>query len=78
MWYGKVLFTDESRYSLDSGRSRIWRNAGERFNQCCFTPKFQFGGGGILAWAGISCQAHTELITIRKGDLNAERLFNNV
>ena len=69
-----VLFTDEccfTRYSPD-GRQRVWRRPGERYSQCCFSPRVQFGGRGVMVWGGISLEARTDLV-ILNGSMNADR-----
>lgn len=73
--WGCVLFTDESRFCLRSpdGRERVWRRRGERFSQCCISPRTPFGGGSIMVWAGISIQARTALVLIENGALTANR-----
>lgn len=70
-----VLFTDESRFTRYSpdGRQKVWRRPGERYAQCCFSPRVQFGGGGVMVWGGISLDARTELVSLRGGNLNADR-----
>lgn len=69
-----VLFTDESRFTRYSpdGRQRVWRRPGERYSQCCFSPRVQFGGGGVMVWGGISLEARTDLV-ILQGGINADR-----
>lgn len=70
-----VLFTDESRFTRYSpdGRQRVWRRPGERYAQSCFSPRVQFGGGGVMIWGGISLEARTDLVLLRGGSLNADR-----
>ena len=66
-WIGQqwtsVLFTDKSRFSLqsDSGRVLVWREQGTRYNQPNIVKKHSFGGGRIMVWAGISLSGHTDL-----------------
>ena len=59
--WSNVLFTDESRFCLNSpdGRERVWRRTGERFAECAFSPRLSHGGGSVMVWAGISREAHT-------------------
>lgn len=73
--WGCVLFTDESRFCLRSpdGRERVWRRQGERFADCCISPRTPFGGGSVMVWAGISIEARTDLVIIENGALNANR-----
>jgi len=76
--WAQVLFTDESRFCLRSpdGRERVWRRTGERFAQCCISPRTPFGGGSIMVWAGVSLHARTNLVLIENGSLTAERYIN--
>lgn len=76
----KVLFTDETRVSLrgPDGRQRVWRRQGERYAQCCFSPKVPFGGGSRLFWGGISYEARTEIVPIPPPALTAERYVHDI
>lgn len=76
--WGRVLFTDESRFSLRSpdGRERVWRRQGERFAQCCISPRVPYGGGSIMVWAGVSSNERTELVLILNGAMTADRYIN--
>lgn len=73
--WSQVLFTDESRFCLRSpdGRERVWRRPGERFAQCCITPRIPFGGGSVMVWAGVSFNARTDLVLVENGSLTADR-----
>lgn len=73
--WARVLFTDESRFCLRSpdGRERVWRRPGERFAQCCISPRTPFGGGSVMVWAGVSLYARTDLVMIEYGSLTANR-----
>jgi len=61
--WSKVLFSDESRFCLYSpdGRERIYRRSGERFADCTVSQRHSYNGGGVMIWAGISANAHTDL-----------------
>lgn len=78
--WGRVLFTDESRFCLRSpdGRGRVWRRNGERYAECTFSPRVSFQGGSVMVWAGISSQAHTELYLVPRGSLTAARYINEI
>jgi hypothetical protein len=54
--WGRVLFTDESRFNLrrSDGRSRVYRRTGERYSDVCVRERGQYGGGSVMVWAGIS------------------------
>ncbi|GFT18403.1 transposable element Tcb2 transposase [Trichonephila clavipes] len=49
-----VLFTDESRFTMesDSGRLLIWREQRTRYHQSNTVERHSYRGGGILVWAG--------------------------
>lgn len=78
--WGKVLFTDESKFNLRfaDGRLRVWRRVNERYAECTFTPKVPFGGGGFLVWGGVSMDARTDLVFIENGSLTAERYIEEI
>jgi len=77
--WSNVLFTDESRFCLNSpdGRERVWRRTGERFAECAFSPRLSHGGGSVMVWAGISREAHTELVFV-DGSLTAHRYIEEI
>ncbi|GBN26994.1 hypothetical protein AVEN_38522-1 [Araneus ventricosus] len=54
--WASVLFTDESRFTLesDSGRLLIWREQRTRYNQSNTLERHSYRGGGIMVRAGIS------------------------
>ncbi|GFT58313.1 transposable element Tcb2 transposase [Trichonephila clavipes] len=60
--WASVLFTDESRFTMesDSGRLLIWREHRSRYHQYNTVERHSYRGGGILVWAGISIGGHTE------------------
>lgn len=78
--WGRVLFTDESRFCLRSpdGRQRVWRRGGERFAQCNIVPKLSHGGGSVMVWGGISIEARTELVIVDRGALTADRYIRDI
>ncbi|GFV34971.1 transposable element Tcb2 transposase [Trichonephila clavipes] len=53
--WGRVLFTDESRFSLssDSHRILIWRERGSRNHPSNIIERERYGGRGVLVWGGI-------------------------
>ena len=75
----RVLFTDESRFLLDSydGRIRVCRGAGERFNNGCVIERRQMGGGSVMIWGGITTRARTPLVFI-EGNLSGQRYRDEV
>lgn len=78
--WARVLFTDESRFSLftSDGRRRVYRRPGERYIQACFTERVQYGGGSVHVWAGISSEGRTELVSIENGTLTGERYAQEI
>ncbi|GFW27302.1 transposable element Tcb1 transposase [Trichonephila clavipes] len=52
--WGRVLFTDESRFSLssDSHRILIWRERGSRNHPSNIIERDRYGGRGVLVWGG--------------------------
>ncbi|GFW10739.1 transposable element Tcb2 transposase [Trichonephila clavipes] len=61
--WGRVLFTDESRFSLssDSHRILIW-----------------YGGRGVLVWGGIMLGSRTDLHIFDAGSVNGTRYCNEI
>ncbi|GFS81026.1 transposable element Tc1 transposase [Trichonephila clavipes] len=53
--WGRVLFTDESRFSLSSNSHRIliWRERGSRNHPSNIIERDRNGGHGVLLWGGI-------------------------
>lgn len=78
--WNRVLFTDESRFSLrgPDGRGRVWRRPGERYAPCTFSERVSFHGGSVMVWAGISTEARTDLYVIPRGSLTAERYIEEI
>ena len=52
----QVLFTDESRFCVDSpdGRVRIWRPRNERFADASVLERNAWGGPSVMIWGGIA------------------------
>ena len=64
--WARILFTDESRFHLDSsdGRSRVYRRVGERFHDSCVIERRPFGGGSVMVWGAISSRGRTALVVV--------------
>ncbi|GFX20544.1 transposable element Tc1 transposase [Trichonephila clavipes] len=57
--WGRVLFTDESRFSLssDSHRILIWRERRSRNHPSNIIERDRYGGRGVFVWGGIMLEA---------------------
>ncbi|GFV72589.1 transposable element Tcb2 transposase [Trichonephila clavipes] len=73
--WASVLFTDESRFTMesDSGRLLIWREQRTRYHQSNTVERHSYRGGGILVWAGISFGGHTDLHVFHGGTVTGLR-----
>ncbi|GBN77164.1 Transposable element Tcb1 transposase [Araneus ventricosus] len=58
-----VMFSDESRFSLqsDSRRTFIWRAPGTRYHQKNTIERHRYGGAGWLVWGGIILGSRIDL-----------------
>lgn len=76
----RVLFTDESRFSLDhnDGRSRVWRRPGERFADHCIAEHDRYGGGSVMVWGGITYANRTRLYVVPGGAMTGVRYRDEV
>lgn len=76
----KVLFTDESRFSLKGadGRQRVWRRTGERYADCAITERDRFGGGSIMVWGGIALDGVTDLVVFDRPSVTAHSYIEDV
>ena len=68
-----VLFTDESRFSLqsDSRRVLIWRKPGTRFYPSHIRESDAYRSGSVCVWVGISLGGRTYLHVFPRGNVNA-------
>ncbi|GFS71883.1 transposable element Tc3 transposase [Trichonephila clavipes] len=73
--WGRVLFTDESRFSLssDSHRILIWRVRGSRNHPSNIIERDRYGGRGVLVWGGIMLGSRTDLHIFDAGSVNGTR-----
>lgn len=71
--WNNVLWTDESRFSLDfaDGRVRVRRLSHERHANACILEHDRFGGGSIMIWGGIWYRGRTAAVVI-EDTMNAE------
>ena len=77
--WGRVLFTDESRFLLQhvDGRVRVFHRRGERFRENCVLRHDRYGGGSLMVWAGITAHRRTDLVFIN-GTLNAQKYRQDI
>lgn len=77
--WNTILFTDESRFHLDShdGRLRAYRRPGERFSDPCVIERRAFGGGSVMVWGGITATGRTALQLVN-GNLTAARYRDEI
>ncbi|GFV39225.1 transposable element Tcb1 transposase [Trichonephila clavipes] len=78
--WGRVLFTDESRFSLssDSHRILIWRERGSRNHPSNIIERDGYGGRGALVWGGIMLGSRTDLHIFDAGSVNGTRYCNEI
>ncbi|GFT04096.1 transposable element Tcb2 transposase [Trichonephila clavipes] len=78
--WGRVLFTDESRFSLskDSHRILIWRERGSRNHPSHIIERDRYGGRGVLFWGGIMLGSRTDLHIFDAGSVNETRYCNEI
>ncbi|GFW17671.1 transposable element Tcb2 transposase [Trichonephila clavipes] len=78
--WGRVLFTDESRFSLssDSHRILIWRERGSRDHPSDIIERDRYGGRGVLVWGGIMLGSRTDLHIFDAGSVNGTRYCKEI
>ncbi|GFX03652.1 HTH_Tnp_Tc3_2 domain-containing protein [Trichonephila clavipes] len=78
--WGRVLFTDESRFSLssDSHRILIWRERGSRNHPSNIIERDRYVGRGVLVWGGIMLGSRTDLHIFDAGSVNSTRYCNEI
>ncbi|GFV94378.1 transposable element Tc1 transposase [Trichonephila clavipes] len=78
--WGRVLFTDESRFSLssDSHRILIWRERGSRNHPSNIIERDRYGGRDVLVWGGIMLGSRTDLHIFDAGSVNGTRYCNEI
>ncbi|GFT94864.1 transposable element Tcb2 transposase [Trichonephila clavipes] len=78
--WGRVLFTDESTFSLssDSHRILIWRERGSRNHPSNIIERDRYGGRGVLVWGGIMLGSRTDLHIFDAGSVNGTRYCNEI
>ena len=75
----RVLFTDESRFTLyrADGRRRVYRRHGEHFAGACVVERDRFGGGSAMVWGGIAHGIKSQLIIVA-GNMTAVRYRDEI
>ncbi|GBN62014.1 hypothetical protein AVEN_171292-1 [Araneus ventricosus] len=75
-----VLFTDESRFSLntDSRRTFIWREPGTRYLPSNVREIDHYGGGGLMVWADIMLDGRTPLHVFERGTVIGVRYRDEI
>ena len=75
----RVLFTDESRFTLyrADGRRRVYRRRGERFADACVVERDRFRGGSVMVWGGIAHGIKSQLIIVA-GNMTAVRYRDEI
>ncbi|GFY35396.1 transposable element Tcb2 transposase [Trichonephila clavipes] len=78
--WGRVLFTNESRFSLtsDSHRILIWRERGRRNHPSNIIERDRYGGRGALVWGGIMLGSRTDLHIFDAGSVTGTRYCNEI
>ncbi|GFT60100.1 transposable element Tcb1 transposase [Trichonephila clavipes] len=78
--WGRVLFTDESRFSLssDSHRILIWRERRSRNHPSNIIERDRYGGRGVLVWGGIMLGIRTDLHIFDACSGNGTRYCNEI
>ncbi|GFX34049.1 transposable element Tcb2 transposase [Trichonephila clavipes] len=78
--WGRVLFTDERRFSLssDSHRILIWRERESRNHPSNIIERDRYGGRGVLVWGGIMLGSRTDLHIFDAGSVNGTRYCNEI
>ncbi|GBN86728.1 hypothetical protein AVEN_216611-1 [Araneus ventricosus] len=78
--WGRVLFTDESRFNIqnDSRRAMIWREPGTRYRAPNIVERDHYRGGGLLVWAGIATNGRTDLYVFAGGSVTTIRYCDEI
>ncbi|GFV55444.1 transposable element Tcb2 transposase [Trichonephila clavipes] len=78
--WGRVHFTDESRFSSssDSHRILIWRERGSRNHPSNIIERDRYRGRCVLVWGGIMLGSRTDLHIFDAGSVNGTRYCNEI
>lgn len=75
-----VLFSDESRLSLDFAdrRRQVWRHRNELYVRCCIAEHDRYGGGSVMVLGGAISWNHKSVLVVIDGNLNAQRYVTKI
>ncbi|GBM69512.1 hypothetical protein AVEN_205388-1 [Araneus ventricosus] len=78
--WATVLFTDESRFSIntDSRRMFIWEEPGTLYLSSSVREIDHYGGGGLMVWAGIMLDGRTPLHVFERGTVTCVRYRDEI
>ena len=84
--WGRILFSDESRFCIDmaDGRVRIWRRRRERYADSCVVERNPWGGPNVMIWGAIGINHAIGPVIFqnigpgRGQGVNAQRYINQV
>ena len=64
--WGRVLFSDESWFTLsfNDGRIRVWRRQGERYADATVREHNRYGSGSVMVLGGMNLGTQTPLIRV--------------
>ncbi|GFT04667.1 HTH_Tnp_Tc3_2 domain-containing protein [Trichonephila clavipes] len=75
----RVLFSDESRFSLsaDDHRTRVWRRTGQRSDPAFIVERHTAISQGVTVWGAISWDTRSSLVVLQ-GTLTARRYVDDI
>lgn len=76
----RVVFSDESRFCLDSSdrRIRCWRRRGGRYDEQNVQEVRAFNGGSVMVWGGIGYDFKTPLVVVPPPGMTAARYIAEI
>lgn len=77
--WAQILFSDESRFTLNhnDGRLKVWRRPRERFLDATVQERVAFGGGSVMVWGAFSLHHRTPLHRV-EGNLTGLRYRDEI
>ncbi|GFW83747.1 transposable element Tcb2 transposase [Trichonephila clavipes] len=78
--WARVLFSDESRFSLSSDcrRQLIWRESGTAYRPENILQKDRYPTCSLMVWAGILINGRTRLHMVANGTMTGQRYIDEV